>query len=149
MSREELLAAVLLLAAPQLARPGRDEAVPAKGAEDGTAVGGELGGVATAGTAAGEIPACQDLLLPLQEVLQAAGGVPHVDLLAGLDVSLGHHLHPPLLGGDDVPGVPDTAVIDQREGREESSTPVAGQAAAVACENPQSSVDILDCEGLQ
>ena len=149
MRGEKLLATVLPLTAPHLARPGEDEAGSAERTDDGTAVGGELGGVTTPGTPTVEIPAGTDLLLPLQEVLQAAGRVPHVDLLPGLDVSLGHHLHPPLLGADDVPCVPHTAVVDQREGGEESPAPVPGQAAAVAGENPQSSVDLLDCEGVE
>ena len=51
--------------------------------------------------------------------------VPHADLLPRPDVGLGHHLHQPLVRGDQVPGVPHTRVVDQGEGGEETSTPEA------------------------
>ena len=52
------------------------------------------------GAGAGEVPLTVYVLLALSDWLQHPGCVPHIDLLPRPDVSLGHHLHQPLIRAD-------------------------------------------------
>lgn len=74
--------------------------------------------------------------------LQDISSISDSDLFPSLDISLSHNLHGAFRGTDDMSGICSTAVINEREDREESPGPKLSHVAAVGSEDAQGPRDV-------